>query len=450
MEVAQIFFGIIFSITGLLILAYYLQQQEVPALMTKFTDLLHNSNEPDFKNNMTSYGILYILLIFITTFLYYVIKDPNLLYNSGTVVIYIGMILIPMVYFYLKLGDAVNAFDSASMKIAFSAIGILIGTFFLFNYIDLSIYKLDVTKRILYAMFIFGLIVGLAIAFLFFSDYLKKMDGNLGFFVYLIFYIPCMLVDFIKYMIRDFNNSPLVIYILYIVELCIILGAIYLPQFLEDNLSLKGTQLIEKPFFLEKRRTVYSGYDLAATEGEEKIPKHNYSISMWVYINAPPDANENYTIFNYGNKPKLMVKNKEYKDTDVIKYTQDEGVLPSVLDPNERDSHVFVVEYTNNNLVNDSGEIDRLEINLPLQKWNHFVFNYTGNSVDVYANGELKKAILLKEKSPKYNIYDNITIGDDDDANGAICNVKYFDEPLTKIQISYIYNLYHTFNPPMM
>ena len=103
-----------------------------------------------------------------------------------------------------------------------------------------------------------------------------------------------------------------------------------------------------------------------------------------------------------------------------------------------------------NNLVNEMGEIDRYEVSLPLQKWNHFVFNYSGNEINIYINGELHKNILLTTKSPNYNIADNIYIGDNDDANGAICNVKYFEEPLTKMQIAYIYNLYHLFNPPLL
>ena len=185
--------------------------------------------------------------------------------------------------------------------------------------------------------------------------------------------------DFIKYIIRDFNNSPPTVYILYIVELIIILATIYFLPFIESTLSLQGTKLLENPMFLEKRRSIFSGYDLAMEENNEKIARHNYSVSMWVYINTPPNTNEKYTIFDYASKPKLMIQNKQYDDTDVIEYTKEEQITPPVLDPNERDSHVFVIEYTNNNKINNQGEIHRYEVSLPLQKWNHFVFNYNGN-----------------------------------------------------------------------
>lgn len=449
MKTSKIFFWIIFSILGLLIVIYNLQQiDNYPEFIEKFIDFFNTDN--DFKDNIISYGILYILLIFISVFIYYAIKDPYLLYNSSNIVIYITIVLLPLIYIYFKLGNAVSAFDSSSTKLAFSAIGIMLGTFILFNYVDLSIYKLDVTKRIFYALLVFGVIVALSIIFIFLGDYFKKLDGNLGFIVYLLFYIPCMIVDFIKYVIRDFKNSPPAVYILYIVELIIILAAIYFLPFIESTLSLQGTKLLENPMFLEKRRSIFSGYDLAMEENNEKIARHNYSISMWVYINTPPNTNEKYTIFDYASKPKLMIQNKQYNDANVTEYDAVDKITPPVLDPNNREPHVFVIEYTNNNKINDKGEIDRYEVSLPLQKWNHFVFNYSGNEVSIYINGELRKTILLTHKSPTYSIYDNIYIGDDDNSNGAICNVKYFEEPLSKMQIAYIYNLYQSFNPPLL
>jgi hypothetical protein len=449
MEVTEIFFWIIFSIVGLLIVVNYLRDiNEYSPIIDDFFKLLEDHN--DFKNNMTTYGILYILLIFVTLFIFYSIKDPNLFKNSSNIITYSVIVLLPLIYTYFKLGDAVSPFDSTSAKLAFSSIGIMVATFILFNYIDLSIYKLDVTKHIFYALLAFGVVVAFSILVIFLGDYLKKLDGNLGFFAYLLFYIPCMMIDFIKYIIRDFKNSPPAVYILYIVELCIILAVIYLLPLIEKTMSLEGTKLLDRPMFLDKRRSIFNGYDLAMEEDEKRIPRHNYSVSMWVYINAPPNTNETYTIFDYASKPKLMIKNKQYNDTEITEYSKDEPILPGVLDPNDRDSHVFVIEYTNNNLVNEMGEIDRYEVSLPLQKWNHFVFNYSGNEINIYINGELHKNILLTTKSPNYNIADNIYIGDNDDANGAICNVKYFEEPLTKMQIAYIYNLYHLFNPPLL
>ena len=63
MEVTEIFFWIIFSIVGLLIVVNYLRDiNEYSPIIADFFKLLEDHN--DFKNNMTTYGILYILLIF--------------------------------------------------------------------------------------------------------------------------------------------------------------------------------------------------------------------------------------------------------------------------------------------------------------------------------------------------------------------------------------------------
>ena len=134
MEVTEIFFWIIFSIVGLLIVVNYLRDiNEYSPIIDDFFKLLEDHN--DFKNNMTTYGILYILLIFVTLFIFYSIKDPNLFKNSSNIITYSVIVLLPLIYTYFKLGDAVSPFDSTSAKLAFSSIGIMVATFILFNYI---------------------------------------------------------------------------------------------------------------------------------------------------------------------------------------------------------------------------------------------------------------------------------------------------------------------------
>jgi hypothetical protein len=87
-------------------------------------------------------------------------------------------------------------------------------------------------------------------------------------------------------------------------------------------------------------------------------------------------------------------------------------------------------------------------VELPSQKWNNFVFNYNNQLVDIFINGHLVRTIELDE-IPIYNPTDLVTIGQDNGANGAVCNIQYYTNPLTKYQIVNNYNLLMDANPPI-
>ena len=75
--------------------------------------------------------------------------------------------------------------------------------------------------------------------------------------------------------------------------------------------------------------------------------------------------------------------------------------------------------------------------NLSLQKWNHFVINYDAGTLDVFLNNKL--VISNKNISPVID-YGDIQIGSDNGVHGGIRNVQYFNDSLTKREISFLYN----------
>jgi hypothetical protein len=80
-----------------------------------------------------------------------------------------------------------------------------------------------------------------------------------------------------------------------------------------------------------------------------------------------------------------------------------------------------------------------------LQKWNNMVINYDGGILDIFLNGELVKSI--NGIVPYYTL-DNLTIGENGGINGGICNVVYFNKPLTTTNLYFLYNMVKTNNPP--
>jgi hypothetical protein len=71
------------------------------------------------------------------------------------------------------------------------------------------------------------------------------------------------------------------------------------------------------------------------------------------------------------------------------------------------------------------------------QKWNFIVLNYNDGVLDVFINNNLVGTKIIG--APYFN-KDSIKIGEDDGINGGICNVIYYEYPLTKSKISTQFN----------
>ena len=86
---------------------------------------------------------------------------------------------------------------------------------------------------------------------------------------------------------------------------------------------------------------------------------------------------------------------------------------------------------------------------------NNIVFNYNGNSVDIFINGALEYTYLFSNDKPSFQKTDIIVVGQDngqvnnDSIYGSICNVVYYKNPMTNIDIINNYNLLMYKNPPV-
>jgi hypothetical protein len=86
---------------------------------------------------------------------------------------------------------------------------------------------------------------------------------------------------------------------------------------------------------------------------------------------------------------------------------------------------------------------------IPSQKWNHILFNYYENTVDLFINGNLERSMNLKNSPIHFLPTDIISVGDVNGIHGSLCNLVYYTEPLTKTKISHIYNTNFMKNPPV-
>jgi len=262
-----------------------------------------------------------------------------------------------------------------------------------------------------------------------------------GFFELLyriLIFIPCIFTDllnvFMKISISEPDNAtkPSLI-IIATITLIVLFYIGYNKLFKKINLQ-GGNQIINEPIRTNTLQTLAGYNELNGTDNFN----YQYGISFWVFIDsASPNTGPAYvkysSLLNYGGKPNVLYNAN--KHTLIITMGTENKSIPQI---NNQE---------NNN--NEDYELDRIiykNENMLLQKWNNFVINYSGGTLDIFLNGELVKSII--EVVP-YMSLDTLTVGENAGINSSICNVVYFKTPLNKTNMYYLYNMIKDKSPPI-
>ena len=395
--------------------------------------LVDDIKKPENIDYIKKYIGLFSLALFASIVLYYVSMKKNILGSKQYMYAFIIMVpILVLVSSIIFLGKSEGV--SSMFGFMFLILVLIGGMIYVYQQMkeitNTDSYLINLFFQILSFCII---LVGLGIFYKIFMNNLKKIGGTTGFIINLIFFLPCLFNDFIEAVRNEFKMTPSVVFILFVIELILFLTYFYIPHLVRKYVNGGGIPLLNSSRFLEKQIILANPEHLSPfekTEGDNiiKTPRMNYSLSMWIYLNQQhhsPNLSKNINIFSYGSgqdfKPKIDYltndQNNSYKDTYLIHVSQSAPATQHIVE-------------------------------LPSQKWNNFVFNYNNQLVDIFINGHLVRTIELDE-IPIYNPTDLVTIGQDNGANGAICNIQYYTNPLTKYQIVNNYNLLMNANPPI-
>ena len=254
-----------------------------------------------------------------------------------------------------------------------------------------------------------------------------KKNGFFNIIINFIFYIPCIFsdaFDFIgKFTAGEVNATTAGSLIMLAVTILLIAAYFLLPS-LFNKFSLQGgKQLVNKPVYTN------SQYSLGTYEELNGKPEfdYQYAISFWVFLDAMgPNTNASYdkytSLLNFSNKPNILYNGK----TNTLMITMQQKNLE-----NSTKNKLIEFDEDGNRILYKSDKI-------LLQKWNNIIINYNGGVLDVFLNSELVKSDI--DVVPYYTL-DSLTIGENNGLMGGICNVVYFNKPLTS---SKIYNLYNS------
>lgn len=416
-----------------------------------FANLFKNNNYGnEARKTVIKYGVGTII-IFCCAFLLL-----NILRNSGSseynVQKYFFLYTVPFIFIIAITLGLFN--DLKLAKIFMKLIGFVGLCIFLIYLYATATDTLNLTSTGNYAIFLIICVIALAIIFQFLINYMEKLKGTPGFIAQLIFYIPCVFYDIWIYLLEQIRLTPYSIYLLIVLEIILIVIYAYLPDISytltgEDN----SIQLLTNIEYLDQKKVLASSDVLKIPVTQEnKYSKHkndyltNYCISMWVYMNPHPPSHLAYNseseIFSYGYTDKEGIQHVK----PMLRYYGGGGGNDQLI---ERNKYVFY--FSKYPPVNQyaSEEHTFYDITLENQKWNQIVMNYNRNKVEIYINGNIERTFVLTKDMPMYSDLDNISIGQDNGLDGAVCNVTYYRHALSPDQIALSYNSMSLSNMPV-
>jgi len=317
----------------------------------------------DYTKGAGSLGT-YIAISVVIIYLYYQINlaahdekafTKNFTYN-------ILMIVVPTI---LILGLVVFTSFEKDVQAHFISGAILacVIVFFVFYFLKTNLSTYIFNNYLLYTVIALLIVIGLSIIFTLFSGTLRKLNGWTGFFVNLLFYIPCLVRDFIKALIQESNTSSTTVLVLFVFEILLIILYFLIIPLINDKSFPEKTVILNDPVMLNTKM------DFATCDIAKNATNTNFAISMWIYLNSAPKTKKSYM-----------------EETTIFNYSDQTGEKP----------HIKITYFNNKNGSNDFimyVESQKFTISLPLQKWNNFVINYT--SADPETKNPIKKEIYL-------------------------------------------------------
>jgi hypothetical protein len=386
-------------------------------------------------------GFQFFLYFFTSTLiLFFAIVDPNFLTSRTT--LYAVLTILPIVVGFFVMSKATIS-KSMLVAVGLGIVFLLVvgGCFYLINILGLN---LIIMNYIFYVVFFLILIIAMAIIYVIFSNAIKRQQGVLGFIIRLIFFIPCLVSDFLEYIRDEFKiTHPIIVWLLFLEILLLILQA-YLPSLLKKLTYTPKNSLMWYAAYLNDPKTIsYSdrfmmkklNNDVKYKEGEQTpgntslelvtqsevysdttFRNSNYAFSFWVYINAGNLSKDAYTsgktnVFTYGKSDGSNAKPQ-------INYLKDS----------------LVIYFVGSNAA-------PYLVKIPNQKWVHVVVNYGGNQAELYLDGALKYTHQYANGvPPPGEMNDTVFVGHKDGLDGSIRDVRYFEYAMTDTQINTIFN----------
>ena len=262
----------------------------------------------------------------------------------------------------------------------------------------------------------------------------------------LLFYLPCLMLDFVDTMKEQYGLTTRPMLILLAMEALFILVGRFLPSAVAKAINHTGVQILSAPISMTAAIPITT-HDIQFVDahGVNEIPSaaangnalavpvllknYSYGVSAWFYIHPqPPSTNANYD--SYIN----MMQLGEFGPS--VQYNPKTNALQFSL-------YGKTVELSKN---------DALTVtDIPLQTWNNVIINSDKGALDIFINNKLVyTGNHVPSDNTNANAQFNVTVGHSDGVHGEICNMVLNTAPFSKTEIAWLYKTNKTLNPPVV
>ena len=421
-------------------------------------------------NNLPKTQIInvFILLLFVILLICLYIFNPlDIAKKYFTIItfisIFVGASLIAILLTYTKISSKTSLNDNTVKSSIYRYIlnaGVFIlimGGLGILLYYIFKLYGNIQSKHSILALFInlFIAVVFLSLIYRFFNigTYLK----NSPFFklIYnVIMYVPCLFIYLIEtpihYIIpssltknanssvkdafnNEYNKTNIGSFVLFIIMIVLLFIYLFFP-YLTEHIQLQGgKQITNQTIYTNKQADLFTMQQLTNMD----TPDYQYGLSFWLYIDSEPPSTSNLylsngSVLNFAETPNILYNGVKNSLIFTQKHTR-EYIDASNIDMIHLDK-------------NANKEIFSLE-NIKLQKWNHIALNLYNGTMDIFYNGKLIKS--QPGVVPWIDVSSFLTIGSNNGISGGVCNMTFFNKPLTYSQIYYLYELFKNKTPPI-
>ena len=339
------------------------------------------------------------------------------------ILIIFGFIILSLfIFFQLKLNEFNDYRKLFKITLSFILILLLLlGTIYL-----IIVLVQNPTMNVFFSIFtriLEILIVLFTLSFLYrlFSSSLpgiEKNYPNLGLFINIVLYLPCLVGDFIDLLREQYKITSKTTWIIFLIQLILIGLYILIPIFKK----LYNKQFI--PFVKNNFPSLYEKFfhsNYTILQEDPIYTNHEKVLGSFQNLKGIQDKNFNY---NYGLYFDLWI-NPQPPSTNPA-YSKDSNLMNY--------ANKLIISYNNNNLqfkaLNSNGNYDIVykTKNFLYQSWNNIAINYYSGNVDIFINNEL---IATLPGIIPYMRVDNVISGKNNGIYGGIKNIIYSDKPFT-------------------
>ena len=434
------------------------------------TDFFEDFRKPEAAAELKKYMMAFGGLVLAAAVIYIASTDPKA--KTDNFYLYTIFVILPVIIGVMIVSPLFSGPMDVKKMYLFGGIFFTFLMAMYFFYRIMNPAAVSAVTNIMTGLSFLGVIIGLAILYRVFIRAIINSRGWIGFFLKVLFLIPCLLIDAMETLFTELKSAPRMIVVLFVLEILIVLAYLYLPR-LFKMVPSNSIVLLDKPVFTSKKEKIGTVDKFKMNKEDVNNPgkdsnaiRRHYSMSMWIYINQHPTSNAAYSketdIFRYGvinmaaGNPRLTHSNdtKIRYIRDTLQGSADPGQIPADTPGTKNtDKPSAFGKYL---LYPTNANPDKyIILDFPAQSWNHLVISYAETSVDVFVNGSLVNSYPLSvDELPSYSELDIVEVGDGDNTvtngglHGAICNVVYHKTPLSAFEVAADYNLNRYNNPP--